>query len=35
LDLAGYLEALLRFIFQQQQKDFEQLHGSSCKGMPK
>ncbi|WIA37796.1 hypothetical protein OEZ86_014661 [Tetradesmus obliquus] len=33
LDPAGYLEALLSFIFSQQQKDFQQLHGSS--GMPK
>ncbi|WIA17574.1 hypothetical protein OEZ85_014400 [Tetradesmus obliquus] len=33
LDPAGYLEALLSFIFSQQQKDFQQLHGS--RGMPK
>jgi hypothetical protein len=33
LDPAVYLEALLSFIFSQQQKDFAQLHGS--RGMPK
>jgi hypothetical protein len=33
LDPAGYLEALLTFLFTQQQKDYEQLHGS--RGMPK
>ncbi|WIA34159.1 hypothetical protein OEZ86_012519 [Tetradesmus obliquus] len=33
LDPAGYLEALLSFIFSQQQKDFTQLQGS--RGLPK
>jgi hypothetical protein len=33
LDPAGYLEALLTFLFSQQQKDYDQLHGS--RGMPK